>query len=294
MDKTVKMAFHLEGVIMPIRRILPLKRVKSSTKKSQKYKRLVTSIREIGIIEPLNVFPENGDGGKYLLLDGHSRLEALKDLDHKEVPCLVAKDDEFFSHNKHVARLSAIQEHYMIARVVKKGVKEEEISKVLNIDIKAIKTKYELLDNISREAQVLLKDKPIAAAAIRLLKKVIPMRQIEIAELMIAANNYTLPYAKALYAATPQNRLIKQDNPKRVKGISAEDMAKMEKEMDNIKQDFEAFEESYGRNVLNLVLANGYLSKLLNNARVVRFLSQHYQEFLLEFQNIIEATSLES
>ena len=120
------------------------------------------------------------------------------------------------------------------------------------------------------------------------------MRQIEIAELMIAANNYTLPYAKALYAATPQNRLIKQDNPKRVKGISAEDIAKMEKEMDNIKQDFEAFEESYGRNVLNLVLANGYLSKLLNNARVVRFLSQHYQEFLLEFQNIIEATSLES
>ena len=64
--------------------------------------------------------------------------------------------------------------------------------------------------------------------------------------------------------------------------------------MENLKQDFKAIEESYGRNVLNLVLASKYLSKLLNNARVVRFLSQNYQEILLEFQNISEATSLGS
>ena len=71
-------------------------------------------------------------------------------------------------------------------------------------------------------------------------------------------------------------------------------MARMEREMENLKQDFKAIEESYGRNVLNLVLASKYLSKLLNNARVVRFLSKNYQEISLEFQNITEATSLES
>ncbi|MFC1819541.1 plasmid partitioning protein RepB C-terminal domain-containing protein [Thermodesulfobacteriota bacterium] len=54
-------------------------------------------------------------------------------------------------------------------------------------------------------------------------------------------------------------------------GITAENMARMEREMENLNQDFKTIEESYGRNVLNLVLASKYLSKLLNNARVIRF-----------------------
>jgi hypothetical protein len=294
MNKKVKMAFEPEGIILPIDRILPLKKIESSKKRSQKYKRIVASIREIGIIEPLSVFPENGNGGNYLLIDGHSRLEALKELNHKKVLCLVAIDDEGLTHNRELTRLNAIQEHYMIVRAIKKGARVEEIAKVLNIEAKKIEQKSNLLNNICYEAQALLKDKPITADAIRILKKVVPIRQIEIAELMIAANNFTLPYTKALYAATPQNKLVKLEKPKKINGVSPDDMARMEREMENLKQDFKMFEESYGRNVLNLVLANGYLSKLINNARIVRFLSQNYHEILSEFQNIIEATSLES
>jgi len=294
MAKKVKMAFEPEGIILPIDRILPLKKIELSKKRAQKYKRIVASISEIGIIEPLSVFPENGDGCNFLLIDGHIRLEVLKELNFKETLCLVSTDDEAYTPNKQVGRLNAIQEHYMIVRAIKKGVRVERIAKVLNIDAKKIEQKSKLLNNITQEAQTLLKDKPITANAIRILKKVIPIRQIEMAELMIAANNFTLPYAKALYAATPQNKLLKQENAKKVEGISAEDMARMEREMENLKQDFNVFEESYGRNVLNLVLANGYLSKLLDNARVVRFLSQHYHEILSEFQNIIESTSLEN
>ena len=51
-------------------------------------------------------------------------------------------------------------------------------------------------------------------------------------------------------------------------------------------------EESHGRNVLNLVLVVGYLKKLLDNARVVRYLSQHHAEILAEFQKIVETKSL--
>jgi hypothetical protein len=34
---------------------------------------------------------------------------------------------------------------------------------------------------------------------------------------------------------------------------------------------------------LDLVLVNGYVTKLLGNARVVKFLGQHYAEILAEF-----------
>ena len=47
-------------------------------------------------------------------------------------------------------------------------------------------------------------------------------------------------------------------------------------------------EETYGIDHLHLVLAKGYLGKLLGNARVVRYLAQHHQEILTEFQTIAE------
>ena len=40
------------------------------------------------------------------------------------------------------------------------------------------------------------------------------------------------------------------------------------------------------------IATQGYLKKLLDNARVVRYLSQNYAEILAEFQKIAETKSL--
>jgi hypothetical protein len=294
MASPVKMAFEPEGIILAIGRILPLKQVKPSEKKLLKYQRILSSVGEVGIVEPLIVHRQNGKDGKFLLLDGHLRLEALKDLGKSEAFCLISTDDEAFTYNHKVSYLSSIQEHFMILKAIKNGVSEERIAKTLNVDVTKIKEKRNLLEGICPEAIDLLKDKKISPHALKVLKKVSAMRQIELAELMVAANNYTVPYAKALLAATPSNELIEQDKKKRVEGLSQEEMARMEKEMNRLEMEFKAIEESYGPNVLNLVVARRYLTNLLENARVSRFLSQNYSEVLTEFQRIIEATSLES
>ena len=49
--------------------------------KSPKYSQIVASIREIGIIEPPVVSRDAQSRGRYILLDGHLRLEALKELE---------------------------------------------------------------------------------------------------------------------------------------------------------------------------------------------------------------------
>lgn len=36
----------------------------------------------------------------YLLLDGHLRIEALKDLGIKNVDCIIATNDDTYSYNK--------------------------------------------------------------------------------------------------------------------------------------------------------------------------------------------------
>jgi len=294
MTNTVKMAFEPEGIILPIERILPLKQIKPAEKKLKKYQRILSSVKEVGIVEPLIVYPQNGKEHKYLLLDGHLRFEVIKDLDKNEVLCLISTDDEAFTYNHKVNYLSIIQEHFMILKAIKNGVSEERIAKTLSVDVARIKEKRNLLDGICKEAIDLLKDKKISPNALKVLKKVQAMRQIELAELMVAANNYTVPYASALLAATSKNQLVEQDSKKKVEGLSHEEMGRMEKEMDRLEREFKIIEESYGPNVLNLVVARRYLSNLLNNARVDRYLSQNYSEMFAEFQKIIEATSLES
>ena len=50
------------------------------------------------------------------------------------------------------------------------------------------------------------------------------MRQLEIAELMIASNNFTTSYAECLLAATPQEQLVDSKSVKEFDGLSIEDM----------------------------------------------------------------------
>ena len=58
--------------------------------------------------------------------------------------------------------------------------------------------------------------------------------------------------------------------------------------MESLSRDFRTIEETHGQNVLNLVLIAGDLKKLLDNGRVVRYLSQNYLEILDEVQKIAE------
>jgi hypothetical protein len=116
----------------------------------------------------------------------------------------------------------------------------------------------------------------------------VPLRQIEAAELMVAMNNYTTSYAKSLLAATPLVQLRDQSKPKRIRGVSESQVALMERESVSLEREFKLAEKSYGTDHLDLVLATGYIAKLLANAKVVRFLAHRHGEILAEFQKMTE------
>jgi ParB-like chromosome segregation protein Spo0J len=93
------MGFEKATRRLAIADLQPLKIVSAEIKKSPKYAQIVASIGEIGIVEPPVVTPDRKDKGKYLLLDGHLRIEALKDRGETEVVCLISIDDEAFTYN---------------------------------------------------------------------------------------------------------------------------------------------------------------------------------------------------
>lgn len=289
MTAKVAMAFEPDSVLIRLADILPGKQLSATIKKSRKYQQILASIQEVGIIEPPLVARQEGRQGKFLLLDGHLRIEVLKELEVDEVTCLIATDDEAFTYNKRVNRLATIQEHKMILKAIERGVPEDRIAKALDVDIPNIRRKRRLLDGICPEAAELFNDKHCPLNTFQSLKKMKPMRQVEVAELMIAMNNFSITYSKALLVATPQDQLVESGKPKTFKGISPEQIARMEKEMASLQRGMKLIEESYGPDHLNLVLARGYLVSLLNNSKVVRYLTQNHSEILGEFQRISEA-----
>jgi ParB-like chromosome segregation protein Spo0J len=282
----VKMAFEGAGLRIPIANIQPLRLVSSTVKQTPKYAQIAASVREVGIVEPPVVARDRSEPNKYLLLDGHLRIDVLKDLGETEVTCLISTDDEAFTYNKRVNRIAIIQEHRMIRKAVERGVPEERIAKALNVDVPSIVRKRRLLEGICPEVAEILKDKHIAINTFTELKRMCPLRQIEAAELMVAMNKYTTSYAKSLLAATPQAQLADSSKPKRVNGLTDEKIALMERESVSLEREFRIAEKSYGTDHLDLVLTNGYLGKLLGNARVVRYLAEHHPDILSEFQKL--------
>lgn len=292
MTPKINLACSTEVLQIELSRILPTRSLSQNMRKTSKFLCIQASIRELGLIEPLVVFPQKGGGGNYVVLDGHVRLSILKELGMESAKCLIATDDEGFTFNHKVNRLSAIQEHFMIAKAIKSGASEERIAKSLNVDLSLIKQKRDLLDGICAEAVQLLRDRRTSAAAIRELRKVHAIRQIEIAELMVAAGNFSLGYMKCLVGATPQEQRAEGYRNVEADAMSPEDIAKIDHESQVLVRELKAIEESHGKNVLNLVIVTGYLRKLLDNARVVRFLSNNYFEILNEFQTIVDAGAI--
>src|ERR1043165_2027004 len=143
-----KVAFEMKTIEVALVDILPVRQVKDPHGTIVRYRAILASIKEVGLIEPLMVFPQKGCPGKFRLMDGHLRHLALRELGLVSAPCVVASDDESFTYNARVSRLAPIQEHKMIVKAVQNGVKPERIAAALNIPVGRVGASMEVFDGI--------------------------------------------------------------------------------------------------------------------------------------------------
>lgn len=290
----VAWGFERGSVTVSLDALVAMKPLRPDVKMSAKYRQIVTSIKAVGLVEPPVVIPASDQPGTYYVLDGHLRLEALRDLGALEVDCLISRDDEAFTYNKRVNRLSAPQEHRMIARAIERGVSEARLAEALGINVTSIQRRARLMDGIAEDAVELLKDSPASLAVFDVLRKMGAMRQCEAAELMVGHSNFGRPFVMAILAATPDMQLAdgKRRRKQTTSTVTREQVARLERELATLQVQIKAVEETYGLDNLHLTVARAYLVKLLGNARVVRWLAQQKPEYLTEFQSIAELTSL--
>lgn len=287
---TPKLSFEPERFTLGIDQILPLRIIKEPQKSFSRYKTMLDTMKIFGLIEPLVVYRQKA--GSYLLLDGHLRLSAARELGFKSVDCIASTDDESFTYNAKINRISPVQEHKMIMQAIHNGASPEKIAAALNRSVEEIHANTQLLAGIDDETVDIIKDKRISVGALKILKRVTPVRQVEMAQLMSAVNNFTESYARALLVNTPVDFLTEREKRRRNAVPRPEELEQIEKEVKEMMNDFKAAEEAHGERVLQFSFMRAYIRKLLDNAKIVRFLNSNHNDILAQFEDIAATDSL--
>lgn len=281
------LGFLPETVAMPIDELHPLFTREIQGTRRGCYPKVLTSVREIGLIEPIVIVEKEG---RYFIKDGFLRWQACKELGHETIECLVGTDLDAYTYNKRVNNLAPIQAHMMIDRAVKNGVDPDRIAAALNVSRDWVTKMENLLVGVAPRVIQKLKKRVVSATFFEELKKVKHDRQVEILELVEAADDFSPKYARAMVLATPASQRLKMDSKyKKIDDRAREEMAGKLRAME---LEFRKASETFRDNVFNLVKLSGYIKLLLRNGAVKEFLGQQYPDVLVEFEKIGNDPSL--
>ncbi|RZF23423.1 RepB plasmid partition [Paraburkholderia sp. UYCP14C] len=283
----LKAAFESQPIMLQLNALESTRPLPDTATSSRKFLQILASIATIGLVEPLIVVRVERDDDRFRILDGRLRIEALRRLGMNEAMCLIATDDEAYTYNKHISRLTSAHDARMIAKAIERGVPRERIASVLGIEINTVKRRASLLEGITDEAAALLADKACPASTFKALKLMKPLRQMEAVELMCGQGNFTSAFARAILAATPPERLEcgTRVRGKRRKEVS-EQLANLERELATLQATVAQTDERYGVEHLHLTVSAAYIATLLRNERVARWLMDHHPDFATQFDNI--------
>lgn len=279
----VKAAFQPEIILISITEIVPIKTMTAAYRKSDTYRRIAASIEHVGLIEPLVVFPTTK--GTYILLDGHTRLDILTATSVPTASCLLATDNESYTYNKRVNYIPPIAQHHMILRALA-HVSEERIANALNVSVATIRQKRDLLKGICPEAAEILQNQRISADAFSALRRMKPVRQIDVARLMMSAMKFSGRFARALLNGTREELLVPTPAP-RPRDTTQPRQSIMEQETDELLKRVDSIKANYGNDILDFTAACKYVQRLLANTHVHRYLAKYHEESLSALEQLL-------
>ena len=73
-----------------------------------------------------------------------------------------------------------------------------------------------------------------------------------------------------------------------------EHLARLEREVGNLRKEISEIEESYASDHLKLIVTRGHLEALFRNDKIVCYLSLHHRDIFGEIRKLVEATKIVS
>lgn len=270
-----------QSLDVPIITLRPLRERKVS---KREYERILVSIKAIGLIEPLVVYP---DGESFLILDGTLRYRALLELGVEIVPCILGKRREAFTGNRMVNRVSPVQENRMIERSLEE-LDEQTIAAALGLSGIGHRMKKTLLKQLHPDVAAAFDHGKINRTCALELTHVKPLRQKEILTAMESYNDWSLPFVRSLILKTPPPlrdvRRRRKHDPWNKTAKRKDDLLK---KLTDAEQKHDFYSRLYKQYTVDLLRLAIYARSLLTNGRIRGYLDQHHPEIVARFESII-------
>lgn len=268
------------GIDISIVKLIP----RNERKIPKKYRqRIEASLRAVGLIEPLIVYPI-GDG--YEILDGALRYQILLDLGVESVPCLVHNTRDGFTGNRMVNQLSASQEMRMLRKSLEE-LDEKTIANALGMQGIGHRLNKGLLDKLHPEAVKAFNANKINLQTAKELINVKTERQHEILQLMESCKDFSTTFARGLVLQTPAAKRAKSNGVKTPWTQADEKKSKLLKKLQEAEQQQDFYTGLYRQYTTNLLKLVIYVRSLLNNAEVKKYLQTHHPELVRSFEEIL-------
>lgn len=273
----------VQGLDVPIVKLIP----RNERKVSKKYhKRIEASLRAVGLIEPLIVYPQ---GDNYEILDGYLRYRILLEMGVETVPCLLGHEREAFTGNRMVNQLSASQEMRMLRKSLEE-LDEKTIANALGMNGIGHRLNLGLLKKLDPQVVKAFEAGKMNLQCAKELAHVKVERQAEIIKLMESCSDYSVTFARGLVLKTPVSKRAKANGAKTPWTRADEkktDLLKKLREAEQQQDFYSGLYRQYTTNLLKLVI---YVRSLLANERVGAYLQERHPKYREAFEQIISST----
>ncbi|TWU38669.1 Chromosome-partitioning protein Spo0J [Novipirellula aureliae] len=260
---------------------------RNERKVAKKYsQRIEASLRAVGLIEPLIVFPL---GDTYEILDGCLRYRILLEHGVETVPCLIHDQRDGFTSNRMVNQLSASQEMRMLRKSLEE-LDEKTIATALGMQGIGHRLNKGLLTKLHPDLVKAFNANKINLLTAKELTNVKQDRQLEILKLMQSCNDYSTTFARGLVLKTPVAKRTKANGKKSPWTEADEKKSQLLKKLQEAEQQQDFYSGLYRQYTTNLLKTVIYVRQLLGNAEVKAYLTEHHAELTTIFEQILENT----
>jgi hypothetical protein len=282
-------SFEVDGIDLAIESLKPLnERPNINTEKHRGYHRILSSIRKMGLIEPLCTYRENGE---YIILDGYLRWLACEQLGYETVPCILYEDKEAYTFNRMVNNLSGFQEMKMMRKSLE-SLDEKTIADTFGM--KSIR--YRLAPTLVQQlhptvAQAFEKDLLGKTAAME-MSCVKPERQAEMLKEMRRVNDYTPAFIRALVLKTPPEQRVPNKNPRQGrKKREREKRQALVERLEEAEKQHDFYTNLYRTYSADLLKLSLYVRKVITTPNIREYLESRHSLVFGEMCEIVLETN---
>jgi hypothetical protein len=130
-------------------------------------------------------------------------------------------------------------------------------------------------EGIGYDADSLLRSKNVSSKALDILDRMNPVRQAEVARLMVAVDCYSAPYAKALISATARSQVNCPRAFPRIP-MNSREAGAANREITAIADQLTRLSGINGSDLITLLVSCRYAERLLANQRIRRYLEKKW------------------